>query len=181
MIRHETWRPVVGFPDQYLVSDAGRVKRLAVQFVRKNGWKYNLPEKIRTPGTLPSGHKYILLRKYGSGISKPRLVHHLVLEAFVGLCPPGMECCHNNGDPTDNRLSNLRWDTHLNNEKDKRGHGTRPHGSKHWRAILTEEDVRKMRSMYQSGKYSKIALARLFGTSIWNVYPILKRQTWVHI
>jgi hypothetical protein len=53
-----------------------------------------------------------------------RYVHRLVIESFFGPCPPGREACHNNGDHTDNRLSNLRWDTHANNVLDQFRHGT---------------------------------------------------------
>jgi hypothetical protein len=35
-----------------------------------------------------------------------------------------MEGCHENGDPTNNRLANLRWDTPGNNNLDKQRHGT---------------------------------------------------------
>jgi hypothetical protein len=52
-----------------------------------------------------------------------RKVHRLVLETFVGPCPDGMECCHNNGDPADNRLENLRWDTLSSNAYDRVEHG----------------------------------------------------------
>jgi hypothetical protein len=53
-----------------------------------------------------------------------RFVHQLVLEAFVGPCPPGMECLHANDDATDNRLVNLRWGTHTENVQDclRNGH-----------------------------------------------------------
>ncbi len=51
-------------------------------------------------------------------------VHVLVLTAFRGHCPAGMEGCHNDGDPKNNRLSNLRWDTHSANQKDGFRHGT---------------------------------------------------------
>lgn len=50
--------------------------------------------------------------------------HQLVLEAFVGPCPEGMESCHNDGDSRNCRLDNLRWDTHSNNTLDKATHGT---------------------------------------------------------
>ncbi len=45
-------------------------------------------------------------------------VHREVLKAFVGPPPPGMIACHNNGNSTDNRLENLRWDTHASNMRD---------------------------------------------------------------
>lgn len=35
--------------------------------------------------------------------------------AFVGEPLEGMEVCHINGDPTDNRLENLRYDTRTQN------------------------------------------------------------------
>src|SRR5262249_4354731 len=49
-------------------------------------------------------------------------VHRLVLEAFVGPCPPGMEARHVNGIKTDNRLVNLQWGTHRQNMRDKATH-----------------------------------------------------------
>lgn len=53
-------------------------------------------------------------------------VHPLVLEAFVGPRPPGMEACHADGNKTNNALSNLRWDTKRANELDAIRLGTRP-------------------------------------------------------
>ncbi len=54
---------------------------------------------------------------------KPRTVHRLVLEAFVGPCPPGMQCRHLDGNPANNRLENLAWGTHAENAADKIRHG----------------------------------------------------------
>ena len=47
-----------------------------------------------------------------------------MLEAFVGPCPKGMVCCHNDGDPTNNRPGNLRWDSYAANFRDAMVHGT---------------------------------------------------------
>ena len=62
------------------------------------------------------------------GIGGTKYIHRLVLEAFVGPCPEGMETCHNNGVRTDNRLENLRWDTSSANNDDIVKHG------RHWLA-----------------------------------------------
>jgi hypothetical protein len=69
-----------------------------------------------------SGYLYVNLKRVGS--QSQRAVHRLVLEAFVGPCPPGMEGCHNDGDQLNNRLDNLRWDTPSNNKLDSVRHGT---------------------------------------------------------
>lgn len=58
------------------------------------------------------------------GVHKTKLVHHLVLITFVGERPEGAECCHNQNNPSNNNLVNLRWDTHLANVLDKEKHGT---------------------------------------------------------
>lgn len=103
----EAWKPVVGRLIPYEISDLGRVRN-------RNG-------RILKPTPAgPVGKKYLRVRVAG----KDRYVHRLVLEAFVGPCPPGMETCHNNGDRFDNRLENLRWDTPSNNGRDKAKHGT---------------------------------------------------------
>jgi hypothetical protein len=55
--------------------------------------------------------------------SVTRLVHHLVLEAFVGPRPPGMEACHfPDKSPKNNRMDNLRWDTQAGNIRDRAYH-----------------------------------------------------------
>lgn len=55
--------------------------------------------------------------------AKTYQVGSLILRAFAGACPPGLECCHNNGDPLNNCIENLRWDTHRENGQDMIRHG----------------------------------------------------------
>ncbi|WP_082971209.1 HNH endonuclease signature motif containing protein [Mycobacterium sp. 852002-51971_SCH5477799-a] len=63
-----------------------------------------------------------------NGRKETRRVHRLVLEAFVGPAPSGTFGCHLDGDPANNRLNNLRWDTQANNLRDVVSHG-RHHSS----------------------------------------------------
>ena len=58
------------------------------------------------------------------GKRNTRFVHRLVLEAFVGPCPDGMECRHLDGNPGNNRLENLAWGTPKENAADSIRHGT---------------------------------------------------------
>jgi len=67
--------------------------------------------------SMDSGHLRVSLTQ--SGKTTKRLVHQLVLETFVGPCPPGCESRHLNDDPADNRLENLRWGTRKENSDDR--------------------------------------------------------------
>jgi len=104
-------------------------------------------------------------------------VHRLVLNAFVGECPKGMEACHNNGIRSDNRLSNLRWDTRSGNHADKRQHGTSNNGEKHSFAVLDNEAVRTIRESNDSLH----ALAVRYGVAKSTICRIQKRKRWSHI
>ena len=118
------------------------------------------------------GHMSVFL-----GRDDQRLVHRLVLEAFVGPCPEGMECRHLDGNPGNNRLDNLAWGTPKENFADSMRHGTaycltpeaREHashlwdhvkhktGEKHHRAKLTDNQVAIIRAIPELGKRNDLA------------------------
>lgn len=108
-------------------------------------------------------------------------VHRLVLLAFVGPCPEGMEACHNNGDRRDNRLENLRWDTRRKNIQDREKHGMTARGKRHGKSKLTEEDVVKIRHLFGKCGYTSRTLGRMFNVSYMTVYHAVVRNTWKHV
>jgi len=124
----ETWLPVVGYEGYYEVSDLGRARSLDRAVVDKKGVIQRRRGCPLRPSVNPkSGHCALHLRKYGSTTTVS--LHRLVLTMFSGPAPEGMECCHENGNPSDNRLVNLRWDTRLENLRDRIRHGQLHHNS----------------------------------------------------
>lgn len=99
----EQWAEVVGSPG-YQVSTYGRVKNPSGRLIGK-------PNHMR-------GYVRVSIANH-----RIAFVHQLVLEAFVGPCPPGRNSRHLNGIPTDNRLSNLRWGTGKERSTDRARHG----------------------------------------------------------
>jgi hypothetical protein len=95
---------------------------------------------------------------------KPAYVHRLILETFVGPCSEGLECCHNNGDCTNNKLTNLRWDTHRENSRDRIRHGTGTRGSRIPQAKLREEQIPLIRVLRTNGRTLR-EIAQVFGVS----------------
>jgi len=111
------------------------------------------------------------------------LVHLLVLEAFVGPRPDGMEGLHGNGIKSDCRRDNLRWGTPVENWEDRRKHGAAANmakGEGHGMARLTEVEVREMLSMSSSG-YSPTSIANRFHISLAHACRIVDRKAWKHI
>ena len=125
-----------------------------------------------------SGGQHRVCLRLGGGRNRIVSVHRIVLAAFVGPCPDGMEGCHNDGNPANNRIENLRWDTHVSNMADKTTHGTIAVGERHGCSVLTAEDVREMRSLYATGNYKQRDLAKRFGVVQATVYYIVNRITW---
>ena len=119
---NEEWRPVVGWEGLYEVSDQGRVRSSDRTVHCKNGRTQRYKGRVLKPRKSRDGHLRVYLCREGKPRNKS--VHRLVLEAFVGVCPEGMECLHADGNPENNRVANLRWGTCSENALDSVNHGT---------------------------------------------------------
>lgn len=114
----ERWLPVVGYEGLYEVSDQGRVKSLERKVAYKDGRVRVNPARLRNPKPRPDGRLQLKM-VHPDKPDRNVLLHRMVLEAFVGPCPEGMECLHENDNPQDNRLVNLRWGTRSENQADR--------------------------------------------------------------
>lgn len=120
----EIWKPIPEYEGYYEVSDQGRVRSIDRVIVRDNGMPQTVRSRVLRPALNRLGYEgcHLYRRGMGEGFS----VHRLVLLAFVGPCPEGMEVRHLNGVPADNRLTNLRYGTSLENKMDIIRHGRHP-------------------------------------------------------
>lgn len=123
----EQWLPVVGFEGSYEVSNQGRVRSLA-RTVDRSGLPVRISGRVLKPWIQKGGYPAVTLRSDGRSFG--RAVHTLVLHAFVGPRPDGMDACHQDGNPVNSSLSNLRWDTRSGNMQDALRHGTHNNASK---------------------------------------------------
>lgn len=107
----------------YEVSDEGSVRSLPRQTTRGllGG---------RTLKTAPGANRYPRVTLSNGPRRRDELVHVLVMAAFVGPCPAGMEIRHLNGNRLDARLANLAYGTHAENQQDAVRHGVHGQASK---------------------------------------------------
>ena len=171
------WRPVPDAPP-YHVSDSGEVFVEARVMVGPTGRVMRLAARLITQSVSPKGYLKINMRVGEKKIN--RLVHRLVLTAFVGPCPDGMLTRHLNGDPADNRLANLVWGTPSENNTDARNHGTIATGERSGTAVLSAREVHAMRTTYYSGRASAAELARAHNVAACTARDAIQRKTWTH-
>lgn len=89
----------------YEVSDLGGVRSLDRTLPTGGGYAKFYAGRTLKQQTHSRGYKVLLLGSRNG----PHLVHRLVLAAFVGPCPDGMEVRHLDGDPANNSLGNLAY------------------------------------------------------------------------
>lgn len=118
----EEWLPVSGWEDRYEVSNMGSVRSLDRAAPDRTGRLRTYQGRTLSAATKAGGYQVVTLWRRPE--RKSRNVAHLVLEAFIGPRPAGMEACHNDGDPRNNAVGNLRWDTASANRRDQATHGT---------------------------------------------------------
>jgi hypothetical protein len=172
------YREIPGYPG-YRVGSDGSVW---------NSWVHGHRTKYRSDTwnlmkqcVNKKGYCYLNLVPPEGGSYKTFRVHRLVLLAFVGPCPEGMECRHLNGVHTDNRLENLCWGTPEENRQDNRQHGVYKKGESHHWNKTTEEVVREIRRRYAAGGVFMRQLAEEFNLTTANVHAIISRRSWKHI
>jgi hypothetical protein len=122
------------------------------------------PERIISGWVDKDGYINICLSKFG--VIRKHKVHRIVLMAFAGKCPEGMEVNHKNGVRNDNRLENLEYVTHRENELHaihflgKKTVGSS--GSKNGRSILTDSQVLEIVRLLDDGYVGQKDIAKMY-------------------
>lgn len=150
-------KPIPNFP-HYCITKGGQV------------WSVRR-KRFLTPY---EGHGGLLVVLCENTCKFRKLVHRLVLEVFIGLCPEGMVCCHNDGDFNNNNVNNLRWDSRTANELDKHKHGTIT-------SKLTTADACFVVYLRMCVKLKYREIAKIVGCSMNVVNSIVNRRKWKHI
>ena len=96
----EYWKDIEGYEGLYQISNVGRVKSLYSGKVLK---------EVKTT------NGYLSIRLYKNGISHRFSIHRLVAKAFIPNHENKPEVNHIDEDKTNNKVSNLEWNTRLEN------------------------------------------------------------------
>lgn len=111
------YKDIPGYPGYQACSDGSIWSfKLKGGNDRASGQRSPMPKRM-TIHRDRAGYCHVNLTHNGRNVVCS--VHRLVLEAFIGPCPEGMEACHYpDHDKTNNRPENLRWATRDANMED---------------------------------------------------------------
>lgn len=172
-MKKEQWKIIEECPI-YLISNTGKVKNL----------KYLKTKKYY----LRRGYKRIDLYDAKNKRCLKRSVHRLVAENFIPNPLNKPQVNHIDGDKLNNNIENLEWATAQENTAHAIGAGLTDSSKTQYlkgeeisSSKITEEEVIKLREMYDSGEFILRELSEHFDLSIATVWHITKRNTWKHI
>lgn len=158
----EILKDIPGYEGLYKASNLGRIyseySKMYLKEIEVDNGKGDIQLKV----TL-----------YKDKIPKIFTISNLIALTFIGPCPIDEEVCHNNGDPLNNKLSNLRYDTHEGNMEDKLKHGTDIRGENHPNSIFSNEQILKIIEKYNTGGYTHESLAREYSVHKSTITKIL--------
>ena len=207
MFDEEVWKAIPEF-ENYEASNYGRIRSLeryilrttprdsSKMYYKKYGGKILKQSVAKSLYNMENRYpifSFVTPRKDNKTFT--RSVGPLILETFVGPRPENYDCCHFDGDPTNNKLSNLRWDTKKSNAQDRIRHGrkissfvkgsNRADGSKFigeqvYSAKLKENEVLEIRKV-ESYRGINMDLARKYNVSKSCIQAIRHRRIWKHI
>ena len=161
------YKRIPGWP-KYLVGSNGRV--ISVHFGKR---------RLLRPSKHRDGHLQVVLQDCGT--KKMFYVHQLVLLAFRGPCPVGMQIRHwPDKNPENNSLKNLSYGTYYDNRRDMRRHGSLK-GELNPFSKLSEKLVVRIRNLYRSCGLSQCEIADMFDLDQTTVSGIVNYKSWAHV
>lgn len=175
----ELWQPVRGYEGLYEVSNLGAVRNVVTG---------------RLKSSSPRKAGYLTLGLSKGGVAQTVDVHRLVMDAFVGPCPPGCNVNHKDGVKTNPALDNLEYVSFSQNSRhaieaglwkplgNQRGRGQMNYnvGSANVNAAITEDIAEAISTRLASGERAT-HIANDIGVSKWLVYNIKYGRRWKHV
>lgn len=113
--------------------------------------------------------------------------HRVAYRLFVGPITEGLYVLHNCDNPACVSPAHLHLGTHTDNMRDMtakgrgRPTGGRCKGTRHWNSSLNDDDIRAIRAMAATGRWTQQRIAALFGIVHTAVSAIVRGEKWSHV
>ena len=111
---------------------------------------------------------------------RPRGAHRMMWQfAHKRRVPDGLFVCHRCDNPPCVRPNHLFLGTAADNVADMMAKGRARHVPRPWK--LNESQVREIRQLWRSGRYTQRLLAEMFLVHSTTIHYVVKGQRWAHV
>ncbi len=159
----EIWKDIKGYEGLYKVSNLGMVKSV----------RYNTNKILSIIHNIKTGYNSVALcynRK-----RETMYIHRAIAMAFIENPDNKPHINHKNGIKNDNSINNLEWVTSSENHKHKYDVlKYKQHRRKH-----TEDEVYKIREMYNNSSITQVKLVDIFNSNKTTINNILKNKAYI--
>ena len=164
----EEWKPIKELNGAYEASTLGNIRNAKTKKIKSiafdgHYWKF--------------GFDYVFKGKRNRGWYR---VHKAVAETFIPNPDNKPTVNHIDGDHGNNTIENLEWATHSEQIRHMQKVLRLGCCEKHFNAKLTNDDVRKMRKMYEEG-INVTQLSKIFGVTHGNISSIVHYKKWKYV
>jgi hypothetical protein len=172
----EIWKDIEDFKG-YQVSNLGNVKSLDRNIIGKNGRIFKYKSKYLTQRL--NKKRYLEVRFCINSKHTSKIIHRLVAKAFIPNPDNKPQVNHINGIKSDNKVENLEWCSNGENQIHafKLGLNKAVKGEKHHNAVLTNNMVDNIITMYNNGK-KIIEISKELNIKLHLIRPIIYGFGW---
>lgn len=165
------YKQIEGYPD-YLIGNDGSVI---------SNFKYRKSNSRVLKKRYQRGYVYVML--YANSIPKNISIHRLVAKHFVDGYEDGLTVNHKDCNKKNNHYTNLEWVTHAQNIKHRDENNLRiaPKGVECANSKLNDDDVRHIRELYSTGKYTHKQIAKMYSMDRSTISDVINRTHWKHV
>jgi|SRR5690606_9235281 len=150
----EKWKDVVGYEENYEVSNLGNIRN------KKTG---------RLMSQRLDAYGYLRVTLSREGISKTHLSHRVVAIAFIPNPLNKPQVNHKDTNKTNNHVSNLEWNTQIENIKHAIDNGLGKY------KFLSQSEVNEIRILYKHGMIPR-DIAKCFKISFTTTMNVIRRE-----
>jgi len=175
----EIWKDVQDYEGFYQVSNKSEIRSVDRYIYCTRNKSYSLMKGRILKQTFGGNYYGVTLTKDNN--KKYKLVHRLVAELFIANSENKSEVNHIDGNKKNNKLNNLEWVTHKENESHASRLNLKANGENHHNSKFKNNDIINIYKTYHNKLKTLSQLAKKYNVAYTTIDYIVSKKYWKKI